>query len=67
MMPCAGPHRAGGLLDRLGDIGLPGRPGLDVGLDLHGLLSLEPAGHFAGMDLDPELLFEAEAGSLYPR
>ncbi|WP_327244176.1 TetR/AcrR family transcriptional regulator [Streptomyces sp. NBC_01320] len=34
---------------------------------LHGLLSLELAGHFAGMDLDPELLFEAEVGTLLPR
>jgi len=31
---------------------------------LHGVLSLELAGHFTGMDLDPEALFEAELGTL---
>lgn len=34
---------------------------------LHGLLSLELAGHFAEMDLDPELLFETEVRTLLPR
>lgn len=35
---------------------------------LHGVLSLELAGHFAGMDLDPALLFAAElADVLAPR
>ncbi|MEV6395492.1 TetR/AcrR family transcriptional regulator [Streptomyces sp. NPDC051907] len=35
---------------------------------LHGVLSLELAGHFAGMDLDPALLFAAELDSvLAPR
>lgn len=31
---------------------------------LHGVLSLELAGHFAGMDLDPALLFAAELEDL---
>ncbi|MFD9124833.1 TetR/AcrR family transcriptional regulator [Kitasatospora sp. NPDC059571] len=31
---------------------------------LHGVLSLELAGHFTGMDLDPALLYTAEAESL---
>ncbi|WP_323445522.1 TetR/AcrR family transcriptional regulator [Streptomyces yaizuensis] len=31
---------------------------------LHGVLSLELAGQFAGMDLDPEALFEAEIATL---
>ncbi|MFF2045421.1 TetR/AcrR family transcriptional regulator [Kitasatospora sp. NPDC058170] len=31
---------------------------------LHGVLSLELAGHFTGMDLDPEQLFAAEVASL---
>ncbi|RKE20155.1 TetR/AcrR family transcriptional regulator [Streptomyces sp. TLI_171] len=31
---------------------------------LHGVLSLELAGHFAGMGLDPEVLYSAEAESL---
>ncbi|WP_329192376.1 MULTISPECIES: TetR/AcrR family transcriptional regulator [unclassified Streptomyces] len=31
---------------------------------LHGALSLELAGHFTGMGLDPDLLFESELGSL---
>ncbi|MBC9718208.1 TetR/AcrR family transcriptional regulator [Streptomyces sp. TRM66268-LWL] len=31
---------------------------------LHGVLSLELAGHFSGMDLDPSELFEAEVRSL---
>ncbi|MFI0980582.1 TetR/AcrR family transcriptional regulator [Streptomyces sp. NPDC021093] len=31
---------------------------------LHGVLSLELAGHFAGMDLDPALLFAAELDDL---
>jgi AcrR family transcriptional regulator len=31
---------------------------------LHGVLSLELAGHFSGMDLDPVLLFEDELASL---
>ncbi|OKH93889.1 TetR/AcrR family transcriptional regulator [Streptomyces uncialis] len=31
---------------------------------LHGLLSLELAGHFGGMDFDPSLLFEAELEGL---
>lgn len=31
---------------------------------LHGVLSLELAGHFAGMDLDPALLFAAELDSV---
>ncbi|MFJ6657513.1 TetR/AcrR family transcriptional regulator [Streptomyces sp. NPDC091377] len=31
---------------------------------LHGVLSLELAGHFQGMGLDPAVLFEAEAESL---
>ncbi|MEU8585986.1 TetR/AcrR family transcriptional regulator [Streptomyces sp. NPDC048664] len=31
---------------------------------LHGVLSLELAGHFTGMDFDPELLFTAEADAL---
>jgi AcrR family transcriptional regulator len=31
---------------------------------LHGVISLELAGHFAGMDFDPELLFAAEVDSL---
>ncbi|MFF0627444.1 TetR/AcrR family transcriptional regulator [Streptomyces sp. NPDC004296] len=31
---------------------------------LHGVLSLELAGHFAGMDLDPALLFAAELDGL---
>ncbi|GHB50864.1 TetR family transcriptional regulator [Streptomyces cirratus] len=31
---------------------------------LHGALSLELAGHFTGMGLDPALLFESELGSL---
>ncbi|MER6396814.1 MULTISPECIES: TetR/AcrR family transcriptional regulator [unclassified Kitasatospora] len=31
---------------------------------LHGTLSLELAGHFTGMDLDPELLYAAEVASL---
>ncbi|MFJ5806279.1 TetR/AcrR family transcriptional regulator [Streptomyces sp. NBC_01426] len=31
---------------------------------LHGVLSLELAGHFAGMDLDPALLFTAELEDL---
>ncbi|MCX4966477.1 TetR/AcrR family transcriptional regulator [Streptomyces sp. NBC_00654] len=33
---------------------------------LHGLLSLELAGHFTGMDLDVELLFAAELDALLP-
>ncbi|MFI8436177.1 TetR/AcrR family transcriptional regulator [Streptomyces sp. NPDC079020] len=33
---------------------------------LHGLLSLELAGHFDGMDLDVELLFVAEVDALLP-
>lgn len=33
---------------------------------LHGVLSLELAGHFAGMTFDPALLFEAELESLSP-
>ncbi|MFC4500850.1 MULTISPECIES: TetR/AcrR family transcriptional regulator [Streptomyces] len=31
---------------------------------LHGVLSLELAGHFSGMDVDPDQLFEAELKSL---
>ncbi|MER6910130.1 TetR/AcrR family transcriptional regulator [Streptomyces sp. NPDC000594] len=31
---------------------------------LHGVLSLELAGHFGGMELDPEALFTAEAATL---
>ncbi|MBZ4321070.1 TetR-like C-terminal domain-containing protein, partial [Streptomyces huiliensis] len=31
---------------------------------LHGVLSLELAGHFAGMDVDPALLFQAEVDDL---
>ncbi|MFE0028340.1 TetR/AcrR family transcriptional regulator [Amycolatopsis sp. NPDC059021] len=31
---------------------------------VHGVLSLELAGHFAGMDLDPAALFESELDSL---
>ncbi|OXM52963.1 TetR/AcrR family transcriptional regulator [Amycolatopsis alba] len=31
---------------------------------LHGVLSLELAGHFAGMGFDPAVLFEAELGTL---
>ncbi|MFI1582444.1 TetR/AcrR family transcriptional regulator [Embleya sp. NPDC020630] len=31
---------------------------------LHGVLSLELAGHFVGMEFDPELLFEAEIAAL---
>ncbi|MEU7065732.1 TetR/AcrR family transcriptional regulator [Streptomyces sp. NPDC046161] len=34
---------------------------------LHGVLSLELAGHFTGMGLDPDLLFESELGSLTAR
>lgn len=34
---------------------------------LHGVLSLELAGHFAGMDFDPAQLFEAELDTLLPR
>ncbi|KOV67460.1 TetR/AcrR family transcriptional regulator [Streptomyces sp. MMG1121] len=34
---------------------------------LHGVLSLELAGHFAGMDLDPALLFAAELNDLLSR
>ncbi|WP_411145622.1 TetR/AcrR family transcriptional regulator [Streptomyces sp. x-80] len=34
---------------------------------LHGLLSLELAGHFTGMELDPELLFAAEVDALGAR
>ncbi|WUH99201.1 WHG domain-containing protein [Spirillospora sp. NBC_00431] len=31
---------------------------------LHGVLSLELAGHFDGMEFDPALLYEAEVESL---
>jgi AcrR family transcriptional regulator len=31
---------------------------------LHGVLSLELAGHFTGMGFDPELLFDAEVGDM---
>ncbi len=34
---------------------------------MHGVLSLELAGHFAGMGLDPALLFEAEVDGLTTR
>ncbi|GAA3487282.1 TetR/AcrR family transcriptional regulator [Streptomyces cremeus] len=34
---------------------------------LHGVLSLELAGHFAGMGFDPALLFTAELDDLAPR
>ncbi|MFC4115658.1 TetR/AcrR family transcriptional regulator [Nonomuraea zeae] len=34
---------------------------------LHGVLSLELAGHFRGMDLDPEQLFTAELDTLLER
>lgn len=34
---------------------------------LHGVLSLELAGHFAGMGLDPALLFAAELDDLLTR
>lgn len=34
---------------------------------LHGVLSLELAGHFTGMGLDPALLFAAEVDRLVPR
>ncbi|MER5770257.1 TetR/AcrR family transcriptional regulator [Streptomyces sp. NPDC001985] len=37
---------------------------LTVWTRLHGLLSLELAGHFGGMDFDPALLFEAELTEL---
>ncbi|QWF78592.1 TetR/AcrR family transcriptional regulator [Amycolatopsis sp. CA-230715] len=37
---------------------------LSVWARLHGVLSLELAGHFTGMDFDPALLFEAELESL---
>ncbi|MFF1909010.1 TetR/AcrR family transcriptional regulator [Kitasatospora sp. NPDC058218] len=37
---------------------------LSVWTRLHGVLSLELAGHFAGMDLDPALLFAAELDDL---
>ena len=33
---------------------------------LHGVLSLELAGHFTGMEFDPVLLFEAELDDLAP-
>ncbi|GAA1388317.1 TetR/AcrR family transcriptional regulator [Kitasatospora putterlickiae] len=33
---------------------------------LHGVLSLELAGHFSGMDFDPEVLFESELATLLP-
>ncbi|MFD7105172.1 TetR/AcrR family transcriptional regulator [Streptomyces celluloflavus] len=34
---------------------------------LHGMLSLELAGHFTGMELDPELFFAAEVDALSAR
>ena len=34
---------------------------------VHGVLSLELAGHFSGMDFDPALLFEAELDDLLAR
>lgn len=34
---------------------------------LHGILSLELAGHFAGMEFDPALLFADELAALLPR
>lgn len=37
---------------------------LSVWTRLHGVLSLEAAGHFTGMGFDPGLLFEAELDSL---
>ncbi|RZQ61940.1 TetR/AcrR family transcriptional regulator [Amycolatopsis suaedae] len=40
------------------------RRGLTFWTRLHGVLSLELAGHFDGMDFDPECLFEAEVESL---
>ncbi|RDG37618.1 TetR/AcrR family transcriptional regulator [Streptomyces corynorhini] len=39
---------------------------LTVWTRLHGVLSLELAGHFNGMGFDPEQLFEAEAHGLLP-
>ncbi|MFF5566386.1 TetR/AcrR family transcriptional regulator [Streptomyces sp. NPDC012623] len=40
---------------------------LTVWTRLHGVLSLELAGHFNGMGFDPAMLFEAELGELIPQ
>jgi AcrR family transcriptional regulator len=42
----------------------PGRTAMAFWTRLHGVLSLELAGQFDGMDLDREALFEAEAAAL---
>ncbi|MFB6889958.1 TetR/AcrR family transcriptional regulator [Kitasatospora sp. NPDC056327] len=40
---------------------------LTVWTRLHGVLSLELAGHFTGMRFDPEALFDSELAALLPR
>ncbi|MDV6289382.1 TetR-like C-terminal domain-containing protein [Streptomyces sp. UP1A-1] len=75
---CAGPHGRGRGAD--GVRGAPRRPpavggrapgspaalhrALSFWTRLHGVLSLELAGHFAGMGFDPALLFAAELDDL---
>ncbi|MER5931731.1 TetR/AcrR family transcriptional regulator [Streptomyces sp. NPDC002054] len=44
--------------------GDPFRQAMAFWTRLHGVLSLELAGHFTGMDMDPDALFEAEIATL---